>query len=359
MTESNQTTTVTFETDGSIEVPDTAPLINRLAHVERQKELIDSLDAEIVGQDFIDTMKASFDASVPETWATPSEIDKLESELIQVEDTNEGAKYAFIHTLGIPSPDELKESVYYLLNTPKDDWSAIKVHEIKEDVQDGFMDMMMADKRIIAINGLIGAGKDTIADFLVENHGYVKINFADKLKDSVAFMFNLDRALLEGNTSEGRIWREQKLDFWSNEMKMDVTPRYLLQIYGTECMRNGFYTDVWVAFVKEEMLKNPNTKYIIPDARFVNEGRMVKSLGGTVWRVTRGKDPAWVTDAEKLNRAEWNNSSVGNPSNPFMNGTHDVHPSERGMMGFSFDDVIANDGDFNELYASIAKSMIK
>ncbi|MCK4501341.1 hypothetical protein KAU11_12645, partial [Candidatus Babeliales bacterium] len=357
MTESNQNITVTYETDGSITVPDTTPLTDKLQHVETQKALLDSLDPELVGADFIDKLKASLDSSVPEAWASPSEIDKLESELIQVEDANDNAKYTFLHAAGIPSPDELKEKVDYLMNPPESG-SLIKVKDAEERVQKAFIDMMMTDKRIIAINGLIGAGKDTIADFLVENHGYTKINFADKLKDSVAFMFGLDRALLEGNTSEGRIWREAKLEFWSNEMKIDVTPRYLLQIYGTECMRNGFYNDVWVAFVKEEILKNPKKKYVIPDARFVNEGRMVKSLGGTVWRVKRGDDPEWIAAAEKINWAEWNNHSVGDDSNPFLNGTYEVHPSERGMMGFSFDDTIENEADFNTLYSVVMKSMM-
>ena len=36
---------------------------------------------------------------------------------------------------------------------------------------------------IIGICGLIGSGKGTVADILVEYHGFQKISFADKLKD--------------------------------------------------------------------------------------------------------------------------------------------------------------------------------
>ena len=39
---------------------------------------------------------------------------------------------------------------------------------------------------IIGICGLIGSGKDTIADYLVEQHNFQKMSFADKLKDAVA-----------------------------------------------------------------------------------------------------------------------------------------------------------------------------
>ena len=39
---------------------------------------------------------------------------------------------------------------------------------------------------IIGICGLIGSGKGTVADILVENHNFEKLSFADKLKDGVA-----------------------------------------------------------------------------------------------------------------------------------------------------------------------------
>ena len=41
---------------------------------------------------------------------------------------------------------------------------------------------------IIGICGLIGSGKDTIADYLIRKHNFQKISFADKLKDSVSVM---------------------------------------------------------------------------------------------------------------------------------------------------------------------------
>ena len=38
---------------------------------------------------------------------------------------------------------------------------------------------------IIGICGLIGSGKGTVSDYLVDEYGFEKISFADKLLDSI------------------------------------------------------------------------------------------------------------------------------------------------------------------------------
>ncbi len=147
---------------------------------------------------------------------------------------------------------------------------------------------------IIGICGLIGSGKDTIADFLVKEHNFQKLSFADKLKDSVAEMFEWDRQLLDGKTDESRAWREKSDEFWSKEMGRDITPRYVLQVFGTECMRDGFYDGVWVSLAKKKILDNPDINWVIPDVRFENEANMIKEINGEVWWVKRGQIPIWV-----------------------------------------------------------------
>ena len=116
---------------------------------------------------------------------------------------------------------------------------------------------------IIGICGLIGSGKGTVADLLVKEHNFSKISFADKLKDGVATVFGWDRSMLEGDTSDSRKWREQEDKYWSKETGRKITPRLVLQEFGTECMRDGFYDGIWISLVKQKILQNPKTEHII------------------------------------------------------------------------------------------------
>ena len=163
---------------------------------------------------------------------------------------------------------------------------------------------------IIGICGLIGSGKGTVADILVDQ-GFKKVSFADKLKDGVSTIFGWDRAMLEGDTDESRTWREQRDDFWSAETKMEVTPRLVLQLFGTDCMRNGFDDGVWVSLLKKTILDNPGN-YVVPDVRFENEIDMLRDIGGEVWEVQRGSTPEWLIQYEitgvepiEIHPSEW------------------------------------------------------
>ena len=185
---------------------------------------------------------------------------------------------------------------------------------------------------IIGLCGLIGSGKGTVADILVESHNFQKISFADKLKDAVSVLFDWDREMLEGETSESRAWREQQDDFWTQETGRQITPRLVLQEFGTDCMRNGFFDGVWVSFVRKKILDNPDKNFVIPDVRFVNESQIIQGMGGKVWCVKRGPDPLWFRQYVDLD----------------IEPT-DVHPSEWRWAKTSFEHNIYNEGTIDDL----------
>jgi hypothetical protein len=184
---------------------------------------------------------------------------------------------------------------------------------------------------VIGICGLIGSGKGTVGDILSEV-GFNKISFADKLKDGVSEIFGWDRQLLEGDTDESRQWREERDEFWSSETDEHITPRLVLQLFGTDCMRNGFYDGVWVSLVKQKLLSEPETNWVIPDVRFENEVDMIRSIGGQVWEVRRNGDPRWLVDYETTGKE---------PT--------DIHPSEWRWVKARKDHVIQNDSTIDDL----------
>jgi len=183
---------------------------------------------------------------------------------------------------------------------------------------------------IIGICGLIGCGKGTVADILVEEHNFKKLSFADKLKDGVATVFGWDRSMLEGDTRQSREWREQRDEFWSKETKRNITPRIVLQEFGTDCMRHGFDDSIWVSMVKQELIKNPTKDFVIPDVRFPNEALMIQKLNGCVWRAIRGPDPVWFrmyqdigVEPKDVHESEWRWANVNFNAQVSNNGTLD------------------------------------
>ena len=189
---------------------------------------------------------------------------------------------------------------------------------------------------IIGVCGLIGCGKGTVGDILVENYGFTKLSFADKLKDGVATVFNWDRAMLEGDTVESREWRETQDDFWTKETGRTITPRLVLQEFGTDCMRHGFDDGIWVSLVKQELVKYPNKNFVIPDVRFPNEANMIKSIHGEVWRVRRGQDPVWMRMYQDIGVEP-----------------KEVHESEWRWAKVDFNNVIYNDLGIDELKSQV------
>jgi len=195
--------------------------------------------------------------------------------------------------------------------------------------------------KIIAICGFIGSGKGTVADILDEEYAYTKVSFADTLKDSVAAVFGWPRHLLEGDTEASRVWREQVDTWWATRLHIShLTPRWVLQQWGTEVCRMSFHDDIWAASVENRIRNNP-FNIIIPDCRFPNEVRTIRNLGGEVWWVKRGPNPNWYDRAV--------NANVNHDTADKIWLVQNVHASEWSWVGTEFDNVIENNGPLDLL----------
>ena len=200
--------------------------------------------------------------------------------------------------------------------------------------------------KIIGVCGFIGSGKDTAADYLVNFHEFRRDSFAATLKDAVGAVFGWDRELLEGRTKEAREWREQIDPWWAERLNMpDLTPRWVLQDWGTEVCRRAFHNDIWIASL-EARLRNSKDNIVISDCRFPNEIKAIKEAGGKVIWVQRGDLPWWYEIAIRANQ--------GNLDAKQVLESHNVHASETAWVGTEFDLVINNNSTIDDLYKQLA-----
>jgi hypothetical protein len=202
---------------------------------------------------------------------------------------------------------------------------------------------------IIGVCGFIGSGKDTVADYLQNFHEFRRESFASTLKDAVAAVFGWDRLLLEGRTKEARDWREEVDPWWAERLAMPtLTPRWVLQYWGTEVCRRSFHDDIWIASL-ENKIRNSKDNIVISDCRFPNEISAIKRAGGKIVWVQRGELPEWYGNAVLANQG----SNIGLNQMKLLG----IHASEWAWIGTEFDKIIDNNSTIDALYNN-AKSLL-
>jgi len=168
---------------------------------------------------------------------------------------------------------------------------------------------------IIGLTASKRSGKDTLADYLVKEHGYIKMSFAEPLKEICRILFDFTDEQLHGDK------KEEIDEYWK------VTPRKVLQFIGTDLLRDQLSNimpdignNIWLEIMKKKILKNPNQKIVIADLRFNNEIEFIKELGGIIIRINR------------------------------TNNNNDNHESEKLINTFNVDYELNNNGTKEDLY---------
>ena len=194
---------------------------------------------------------------------------------------------------------------------------------------------------IIGICGFIGCGKDTVAGLLVNKHGFERESYASSLKDAVSAVFGWDREMLEGNTPSAREWRETVDEWWAQRLNMPtLTPRWVLQYWGTDVARKTFHDDIWIASL-ERKLHATHNDIVISDCRFPNEIASIKNNGGKVIWVQRGDLPSWYDIALDAS----NGMQEAQDEMKYLK----VLPSEWAWVNTEFDAVIYNNDSLDTL----------
>jgi hypothetical protein len=208
---------------------------------------------------------------------------------------------------------------------------------------------------IIGICGFIGSGKDTAANYFVAQHGFKRDSFAGALKDAVATVFGWDRELLEGLTPEARAWREQVDSWWAKRLSMpNLTPRWVLQYWGTDVCRRAFHNDIWIAAL-ENRLRQRKGNTVISDVRFPNEIKAIRNAGGSIIWIKRGSLPDWYDCALLENTTHEDEQWLLEDAHQLMPQRYPrVHLSEWAWVGSVFNYEIENNGTVEELYSALS-----
>lgn len=204
--------------------------------------------------------------------------------------------------------------------------------------------------RIIGVVGLIGSGKDTIADYLVNTHEFRRESFANTLKDAISAIFGWDRTLIEGRTREAREWREQVDTWWATRLGIpQLTPRWVMQNIGTDVLRNHFHDEIWIASLENKLRKSKDD-IVITDCRFPNEISAIKQQNGLVVRVVRGPEPEWMQHAINFMKGP---TTIGWAIGKAALKQQNIHASEYSWAATEFDLVIDNNGTLDDLYKQV------
>lgn len=184
---------------------------------------------------------------------------------------------------------------------------------------------------LIGLAGRMGAGKDAVADILVDTAGYKKFGFAYSLRDEVTEIIQ-SRQCPEDYPEDLRELASRYFGHpekvWEKPTEPDM--RVLLQHHGTE-YRRARDNDYWVKRTLDAIFMLP--RVVLTDVRFPNEYTAVKDDGGEIWLIHRDE-----------------------VSNAFNQG----HVSEyfvKTLNSGNVDRVIHNDGTLADLYRTVVAAV--
>lgn len=186
---------------------------------------------------------------------------------------------------------------------------------------------------LIGLGGRLRAGKDAVADHLVEKHGYVKLGMSDALHEAMLVLDPIVAFETAGDFYDAVPIRYstaiERYGYVKTKLIYDEA-RSLLQKLGTEVGRQMFDENVWVNIIARKIddLRGAGHPVVVTGIRFPNELRMVDELGGkSVW--------------------------IERPSDGLEAAPAAAHASETSIGVKDFSKWILNAGTLEDLYATV------
>ncbi len=144
--------------------------------------------------------------------------------------------------------------------------------------------------RVVALTGRAGSGKTEAARVLVDN-GYVRVKFADPLKNMLRGVF--DAVAVDPQMRERYIEGDLKEE--PCPLFGDKSTRHAMQTLGTEWGRNCLYDNFWADLWSDQVHLHleAGIRVVVDDLRFANELEALKSfVGARVVRIEGRKTSA-------------------------------------------------------------------
>ena len=148
--------------------------------------------------------------------------------------------------------------------------------------------------QVIGLTGFAGAGKSTVAEYLVKEHGFTRLSFAAPLKKMLRTLNPIMGLNPLAHSEATQVITLEQV--FNNSAILDETHlkaskygdeyRRLLQVLGTDCIR-AVDPEFWVKAAIAQMT-DENAKYVFDDARFPNEAQIISHYNVFgLWNVTR------------------------------------------------------------------------
>ena len=171
----------------------------------------------------------------------------------------------------------------------------------------------------IGLVGTAGAGKDTVANELVQMYGYTRVAFADPVRSA---LLAVDPLIPQEGLGAMRLSTAVETLGWENAKRLYPEVRYLLQRLGTDAIRAQ--TPNYWCDLAERKAAAVDGPVVFTDTRFINEIKMIDGHNGVIVHVER-------------------------KGNPVLEGAAANHPSENEWRSWSPTLLLSNNGTMEEL----------
>lgn len=139
---------------------------------------------------------------------------------------------------------------------------------------------------IIALTGLAGSGKSTIASYWVQAHGFTRLRFAGPLEDMLRAGFGLSDRYVDGDLADEPC-----------RALAGQTPRQAMQALDIKWGRKLIHPAIWTA-AWTSRLRRAALPVVADDLHRTDEAAALREVGGLIIRVVRTSLVTGVPDSD-------------------------------------------------------------